>query len=80
MSLGLSFIWAMNHTAPLPVILSGTIWYWLVMKTRVIWPSIICHALANFFLYLFVQVVLYLKIVEITTFGSVFTIKLNLPF
>lgn len=65
-ALGLNLIWANGyhpiiekHTLFIPIFITGIPLYWLVAKTRVIWPAIACHTAFNFSLYLFIQIIIY---------------------
>lgn len=62
----LNLIWAvglkpitLGHPMPVPIFLAGIPLYWLVIKTKCLWPAVLCHALSNFLLYIFVQTLLY---------------------
>lgn len=62
----LNTVWTWGHDLPfdnsLPIFLSGLPLYWLVIKTKCLWPSILCHAFSNFSLYLFTQTLIYFGI------------------
>ena len=66
LALGLNLMWAIGfepltggHPTPIPVFLVGIPLYWLVIKTKSLWPAILCHASSNFLLYILVQVLIY---------------------
>lgn len=69
-----SHIWALtssfqkNYYHLLPPLLVGFPLYWLVIKTRALWPAILCHGALNLSLYFLVQLMIYLE------FDPVFTI------
>lgn len=53
--------WPLGHTNNLPVFITGLPLYWLVFKTRALWPSMLCHFLSNLSIYMLVQIFLYFK-------------------
>lgn len=59
-----------NYYHLLPPFLAGLPFYWLIIKTRTLWPAILCHGALNFSLYFLVQLMIYFK------FDPVFTIAL----
>ena len=51
--------WALEHRPfPLPVLISGLTYGWLIIKTRHIWPwpAVVCHSLSNLSLYILVKI------------------------
>lgn len=62
-----SHIWALtpslqkNYYHLLPPFLVGFPLYWLVIKTRTLWPAILCHGALNLSLYFLVQLMIYLE-------------------
>jgi membrane protease YdiL (CAAX protease family) len=62
-----SHIWAFtssftkNYYHLLPPFLVGFPLYWLVIKTRTLWPAILCHGALNLSLYFLVQLLTYLE-------------------
>lgn len=59
-------LWTSTHINIIwPVFIAGLSWSWLTFKTRSIWPSIVCHTLADFGLYLMVQFLIYYKFIEV---------------
>lgn len=55
--------WPIGHPYNIPIFIAGLPWYWLIFKTHALWPSILCHFLANMSLYLFIQISLYFQII-----------------
>lgn len=55
--------WPIGHPYNIPIFIAGLPWYWLIFKTRALWPSILCHFLANISIYIFIQVSLHFKII-----------------
>lgn len=47
----------------IPVFISGIPLYWLVIKTRSLWPAIVCHGASNVILYFFAQALLYFELI-----------------
>ena len=64
MSFALNIIWSIGHTIVLPVFISGIPLYWLVFKTKSIWPSALCHFLANISLYFLIQLAIYFTLIQ----------------
>lgn len=63
-ALALNLIWAfgfqkigLGHPLPIPFIV-GVPLYWLVIKTRSMWPAVICHTASNFGLYLLLKLLI----------------------
>lgn len=58
--LALNFHWAASHTTNayvwIPVFTAGVAWLWLVIKTNRLWPSIVCHAVANLSIYFVIKI------------------------
>lgn len=51
-----------SHPIPWLIFITGLPLYWLIAKTKTLWPAILCHASSNFLLYLFAQTLIYLGI------------------
>ena len=55
----LNLHWARHHIADelmwIPVFTAGISWLWLVIETKRLWPSIVCHAIANLSIYLLIK-------------------------
>lgn len=60
LGLSLNFHWAMRHSSHelmwIPVFVSGLVWLWLVIRTNQLWPSIICHSVANLTIYFLIKI------------------------
>lgn len=56
-------IWAQAHPLFAPVFIVGLTWGWLIIKTRSFWPAIICHGMANMFIYFAVKMLQYFQII-----------------
>ena len=73
-ALSLNYIWAFGlkiddfrltypHQIPWLIFITGTPLYWLVYKTKNLWPAIVCHALSNTFLFFLAQFLMRLKVI-----------------
>lgn len=58
-----NFVIERSHTIPWVVFVSGLPLYWLIIKTRSLWPSVVCHGVSNTLLYLLAQSLIYFKII-----------------
>lgn len=57
----LNFYWAYGHSEYhrlwwIPVFTAGIPWLWLVIRTNRLWPSMVCHGIANLSIYFLVKV------------------------
>jgi len=67
LALALGLLWGYGHDnlyASIPIFVSSIPLYWLVAKTRCLWPSIACHAASNFLLYILAQFLIYEGVLE----------------
>ena len=62
-SLLLNSYWASEHLFALPIFITGLPLYWLLIKTKSLWPCIAYHSLANLTLFILAQTAVYLKII-----------------
>ena len=53
--------WALSHTFALPVFIAGLAYGWLIIKTRSMWPAIVCHSLSNLSIYILLKILQYLE-------------------
>lgn len=63
LSMALNFLWISwptKHTIDFPIFMAGLPWYWLVFKTKKLWPAIFCHFMANISIYFVVQLLIYM--------------------
>lgn len=59
----LTSFWAKAHVLFWPVFIAGMIWGIIVIKTKSLWPSIVCHSTANIFLYLIIKIFQYFHLI-----------------
>ncbi|MDP3696968.1 MAG: CPBP family intramembrane metalloprotease [Candidatus Taylorbacteria bacterium] len=75
---GYSHIWTpiqslqKNYYHLIPPFLVGFPLYWLVIKTRTLWPAILCHGALNFSLYFLVQLMIYLEFNPVSVIALLF--------
>jgi len=57
----LSFHWAREHIGYhtllwVPVFVAGIPWLWLATETKKLWPSVVCHSMANLSIYFLIKI------------------------
>ena len=59
----LNYQWAITHTSFLPIFLIGIPAYILVIQTKNIATSMLCHFISNLSIYILIQILLFFKVI-----------------